>query len=51
MNTGALTVTDGEEGIRSSIRDNFPDMPLLICWNHKIANVETFLRNTLRNFM
>ena len=47
MNNGALTVTDGEEGIRSSIRDNFPDMPLFLCWNHKIANVETFLRNTL----
>ena len=46
MNTGALTVTDGEEGIRSSIRDNF-HMPLLLCWNHKISNVETFLRNTL----
>jgi hypothetical protein len=47
MNTGCLTVTDGEVGIRSAIAEYFPAMPLFLCWNHKISNVEMFLRQTL----
>jgi len=39
-----MITTDGGQGLRAAVRDNYPDVPVQLCWVHKLRNVDNCLR-------
>lgn len=37
-----LITTDGGQGLRAAAQDAFPDVPLQLCWAHKLRNVAEY---------
>lgn len=37
-----LITTDGGQGLRAAAQDAFPDIPLQLCWAHKLRNVADY---------
>ena len=40
----AACITDCEAGIREAIKEIFPKLPLLRCWNHFFESTERWIR-------
>ena len=38
-----LIATDGGQGLRAAVQDAFPDVPLQLCWAHKLRNVANYM--------